>query len=148
MNYSTTLTLTQTGMRGPLSFNVTSTKQDADYVPESYAIMSKLASVWFQIEPLILEKTQEVAEDNDQEYKAEFTLSQEGPGGVIFSRLELSPRVPGLDDIYPTAFEAGSYLAALYLNLVGVIDQDGNVIDDDALIDNVEIDAIQTRQVH
>lgn len=145
MQYSTTLTLSQTGKHGPLSFNISTTKQDANYVPEAYQIMTQLASVWFQIEPMIIERGKAVAEDNETNYRAELTLSQEGPGEPIYSKLELTPRVSGDDDTFPHAFEAGSYLAALYLNMVGVIDEDGNVIDEDALVDNVEIEAAPAR---
>lgn len=145
MQYTTTLTLTQTGMNGPLSFNVSTTKQDANYVPEAYQIMTKLASVWFQIEPMIIEQSKTAKDNDGVEYKAELSLAQEGPGSPIFSKLELSPRVSGEDDVFPRAFEAGSYLAALYLNMVGVIDEEGNVIDEDALVDNVEIEAAPAR---
>ena len=145
MEYSTTLTLSQTGMNGPLTFNVSSTKQDADFVPAAYHIMSKLASVWFQIEPMIIEKSNPSKNNDGVKYKAEFTLEQDGPSSAVFSKLELSPRVQGLEDQFPTSFEAGSYLAALYLNMVGIIDEDGNVIDEDALVDNVEIGALQQR---
>ena len=140
MQHSTTLTLKQTGLRGPINFNITSSTADKDNIPEAYRLMSQLASVWFQIEDRIA--NDDVDSDGNVEYTASFTLEQEEVGEPVYSKLEMFPKVSVEAEHYPRAFEAASYLAAVYLHTVGIIDDEGNVINETAFEENVAIDAV------
>lgn len=142
MTYSTTLSLTQTGKFGDIHFNVTADPINGNTMPESYAAMTKLAAVWHEIQPLVADQISEDGTDDNVTYRAEFTLSQDDE--EIVSRLEMNPRVSAVDHVYPTAYQAASYIASLYLVMMGVIDENGRVIDEKALNEKVEMDVLQS----
>lgn len=140
LNYTTTITLSQEGKHGPISTDLTHTKRDADYVPEVYTIMTKLAALWAEILP---NHEPEEPSEGEPTYVASFTLAQEGPGKPMFSTTDMTPKIQAGDEEFPDAYGALSVLVNAYLTIVGIIDDNGDIVDDEALDERTIITALQ-----
>lgn len=76
---------------------------------------------------------------DNTEYTATFTLRQTGKDGKLFSSVVMEPRVKFNDDDFPVSFEIMSELMTYYLYMIGMIDKQGNIIDEEKFHDQVEV---------
>lgn len=75
----------------------------------------------------------------DINYKATFTLEQTGIDGEVISTLKFDPLPENAEDrVMAYDFMAG--LAQVYLHEIGVIDEEGNLIDEDEFHSTVNLD--------
>lgn len=77
--------------------------------------------------------------NDKKKFVATFQLSQEGHDGEVHSVLTFDPKVNETGDNAPGAYELMAYLAQCFLEVTGVIDQEGNLIDPDAFHRNTLI---------
>ena len=136
--YNTVLELTQKGKNGPISTRVRFDPQDTNVQPEAYTVMTHLTAMWANLHSA--HEPDEV-DENAETYRASFSLRQEVPGGDVYSVVEMSPKLKGTEDSFPTAYGAISYLATQYLIMAGVISEEGDIISTDELGDTVQIHA-------
>lgn len=78
---------------------------------------------------------------NKGPFTATFTLTQETPTAPIYSKLELSPRIGNDTDEIPQVFELMCQYATEYLYAVGMVDEDGNLIDEEDFHERTQINA-------
>lgn len=136
--FKATISFSQTGKTGPIVSDMNFTPKMQDFEPDVYRVMAKLASVYLE---LANQFGQDKAAKGDKTYTSSFSLWQEGPDGDVYSKLALNPKINASDDQFPDSYKLASYLACVYLNMAGVLDEDGNLIDEDALHDRNEIRA-------
>ena len=73
-------------------------------------------------------------------FKATFTLSQEGFDGDVVSHLTFEPLVDRANvDAAPICYEMMAVLAQHYLQMINVIDEDGELIDPDAFENQINL---------
>lgn len=72
-------------------------------------------------------------------FVATLQLSQEGPEGEVHSVLTFDPKVNETGENAPGAYELMAYLAQCFLEVTGVIDEDGNLIDPETFQRNTVI---------
>lgn len=81
-----------------------------------------------------------MTDETNKTFKATFTLTQEGMEGDIISELSFEPLVDRDDlDEVPAVYEMMSFLAQHYLYMIGVVDEDGELIDADAFHSNTTL---------
>lgn len=141
--YEASITLTQFGKNGKIEADIAlSPSTNNDELPYCHEGMAQLAALWFQIQ-----STLETTDSTEGEkYTASFVLSQDEHDSPVYSKLELEPRLKITDPTYPTVYEIGCYIAQMWLIMVGVIDEEGNVIEDEAL-DTVSL-KVSSASVH
>lgn len=134
-NYTSYITLTQTGKNGEINIDLGFNPPPNDFVPEAYEFATNLASHATVIKSLLdVEDT-----DDKTEYKAVLRLDQKVPGDSITSKLNLEPRVPAGETEFPTSYGVASKLMTIWLNIIGVLDEDNNLVDEDELHSTVTI---------
>lgn len=74
-------------------------------------------------------------------FTASFTLTQETPTAPIYSTLELSPRIGNDSDEIPQVYEIMCKYATDYLYLAGMVDEEGNLVDEEAFHEQTKIKA-------
>jgi hypothetical protein len=137
--YEASLSLTQYGKNGLIEDTLEFSPAHNDELPVSHEIMANLAALWLQ-----LRSTMDNTDSTDGEkYTAKFTLSQDGVDSELFSKLQMEPRIKLDDPTFPSAYHVASHIATTYLVMVGVIDENGDLVDEDAL-DNVSLNVRQT----
>jgi hypothetical protein len=143
-NIEASIQLEQIGKTGPISYNINFTPKGNQAVPASHEAMSHLVALWLQLETLA-ETTE--ASINDIKFTTTLVLSQDEIDGPVYSKLNMEPKLKVGDEGFPMIYEANSYLATAWLQMAGVIDEEGNVVDDDAL-DNVDLTVRAPSRVH
>ena len=79
-------------------------------------------------------------------FKATFTLSQEGLEGDIVSELTFEPLVDQSNvDEAPAAYEMMAFLVQQYLYAAGVIDEEGDLIDPEAFHNQTKLTVLGDR---
>lgn len=136
--HTATITLKQRGFNGPIDFDLGHTTDPAEHYYEGYMLAGMLAAKWFEVRGLL--KTNEAENPEDTLYTATFAIGQQGEGSDLFFKLEMEPKLEHTATVFPEAFQAISHLATVALYEVGVLDEDGNVTDEDGL-DNLDIHA-------
>lgn len=143
--HTATITLSQTGLTGPIDFDLSHSSDPAEHYYEGYMLAGMLAAKWFEVRALL--KVDENVKPDDTRYVATFAIGQQGEGSDLYFKLNMEPKLPHDATLFPEAFQAISHLATVALFEVGVLDEDGNVTDEEGL-DFVDITATQTRSLH
>lgn len=145
MTYIATLTLSQTGREGTVESTV-DYEGDLDQNAESHVCMKHIEDLWGEMKSHM--DTAEVAGD-DRQYSATLTLSQKDVGGDVYTKLEMYPKLSADDaDGIPSSYEAICFLAQVWLQMAGVIDDDGNVLDEEAVERSMELRVTQSPTLH
>lgn len=140
-NIEASITLRQRGLNGKITAATRFEPRGSDYVPPAHEAMAQIVAVWLQLQTLI---SPEDEVEGTPEYVSTLTLSQDEPEGPVYSKLVMDPRVKASEHVFPSSYEASSYLATAWLQMAGVIDEAGNVLDEDSL-DTVEVHAKEQR---
>lgn len=138
-NFTATLRLEQRGLNGTINMSTDFSPETKDYMPEAYAAMVGLAAAWFQAAPQL--ETDPADDESEDVYVSTLTLQQAGPGSDIYSHLDLSPTIPFDSEEFPSSYEAACYLAAQWLYMAGIVDEDFNIIDESAVGSTVTMSA-------
>lgn len=77
--------------------------------------------------------------ENNTKFKAVFTLEQDGMDGDVVSTLKFDP-YPEDPDSEIVAYNIMSELARMYLLMTNVIDEDGNLVDEDEDFMSIDFD--------
>lgn len=81
-----------------------------------------------------------MTDKTNETFTATFTLSQEGPDGDVTSTLEFNPLIDRANaDEAPLAYEMMAFLAQHYLYMIGVVDENGELIDPEAFSRNTQL---------
>lgn len=138
------LVLSQRGKNGAISPDIEFTPRNEKAVPAAHEAMSQLVALYLQLQTM-LDVESEISEDAPT-YTASFELSQDEEDGPVYSYLRMSPRITAADPNFPSSYEVASYIATAWLQMCGVIDENGDLMDEDAL----EFQAIDAkeRRVH
>lgn len=72
-------------------------------------------------------------------YIAKFTLIQEGLAGMVTPKLEFLPRVDPTKEEVPAIYEYLSNIALDFIRTAGIIDENNEIVDEEAF-DRVELD--------
>lgn len=143
-NIEASITLKQKGISGKIVADTNFAPRGHDYVPPSHEAMAQLVALWLQLETLIAPEDEV---EGDVEYTSTLTLSQDEPDGPVYSRLVMEPKIKASEHKFPSSYEANSYLATAWLQMAGVIDEEGNLISEDSL-DNLDLQAKEPARVH
>lgn len=136
--YEASLTLKQYGKNGLIEDTLEFSPAHNDELPVSHEVMANLAALWLQ-----LRSTLDNTDSTDgEEYVAKFTLSQDDIESDLYSKLSMSPRIKIDDPTFPSAYHVASHIATTYLIMTGVINENGDLLDEDAL-DNVSLNVKQ-----
>lgn len=138
--HTATLTLKQTGLRGPITFDLSHTSNPGEHYYEGYMLAGMLAAKWFEVKALL--NIDDTAEADGVEYTASFAIGQQSEGSDLYFKLNMEPKLPHDATEFPESFQAISHLATVALYEVGILDEEGNVLDDDGL-DLIDITATQ-----
>lgn len=140
--YEASITLKQHGKNGKIVEDISFLPAHNEDLPVSHEAMSQIVAVWLQVRSTLDNTDSEEGEV----YTTRFVLSQDDLDSPIFSKLTMEPRISVNDPTFPSAYEACSYLATTWLIMAGVIDEQGNLLDDDSL-DNTEL-KVSSATVH
>lgn len=145
MNYIATLTLSQNGRQGPVEINV-DYEGNLDNEAEAHVCMKHLEELWDEMKDHM--DPSEVSKD-DTKYSASLMLSQTDVGSDVFTKLEMYPRLSMNDDgPVPSSYEAICFIAQVWLQMCGVIDAEGNVLDESAVEKSMDLKVTQSPTVH
>lgn len=145
MTFNATLTLSQTGRMGLVtsSFDY---EGDNEAGAESHVCMGHLESLWEEMAKTM--DHEEPAED-DTVFSATLSLSQDDVGGDVYTKLEMSPKLTMSDtQPVPSSYEAICFIAQVWLQMAGVIDDEGNVINEDAIENAMDLQVTASPTVH
>lgn len=145
MTYIATLTLSQQGRSGTISSSV-DYSGDVDHGPESHECMKHLEDLWAE-----MRKHMDVdnVQTDDREFSATLELKQDQVGGDVFTKLEMHPRLAFDDEgEVPTSYEAICFLAQVWLQMAGVIDENGDVLDEDAVERSMDLRVTKNPTLH
>lgn len=85
--------------------------------------------------------------DSKQKFTATFTLSQEGTDGDVTSSLTFEPLVSDEEVLAghtPDAYDIMAYLVQHYLQIAGIVDEEGDIVDPDGYENNTHIHVRQS----
>lgn len=145
MTFTATLTLSQQGRLGEVVANVDYTG-DLSAGAESHECMESLERIWGEMKG---QMESGFIEGDDTEYSATLTLSQDAPGSDVFTKLEMHPRLSfGDPNPVPSSYEAICFLAQVWLQMCGIIDDEGNVLNEDAVERSMDLKVTASPTVH
>lgn len=145
MTFSATLTLSQNGRQGEVT-SVIEYDGDIEAGSEAHMCMTHIEDLWNQVKL----RMPEVADAEGLEpYSSTLTFSQNEVGGDVFTKLEMFPKLK-LEDMHPVpaSYEAICFLAQTWLQMAGIIDDEGNVIDPASLENDMDLQVTEGRSIH
>lgn len=145
MHNLATIKLIQQGKNGRVTTMVDFGEQGQNLDSASHTAMAHLASHWMQAEPEVIRAV--VNEPGAPEYTSSFSLWEEDNGESVYAKLNMEPKLD-TKEAAPSSYEAICYLSSIYLMMCGIINEDGDVLDQDALVDNVELAVTGNSRVH
>lgn len=123
-----TITLTQEGNKGKISFNTDFSKVAENAVPLSHEGMAQVVATYLQLSSFQDEEESTI----NKTFVTSFTLAQDEPEGPVFASLSFNPKVaPSFDQ--PTSYGLVSVLFNTWLYMVGILNEDGELVDEDQL---------------
>lgn len=140
-NIEASITLRQKGVNGKITSDINLTPKGLPSIPAAHEAMAQLVALWLQVESM-MDPAKEA--DGDNEYVSTLVLSQDDMEGPIYSKLTMNPRIKAEDKVFPSAYEASSYLSTAWLYMTGTIDEEGNLRNEEDL-DYVELEAKEVR---
>lgn len=145
--YFSSLKASQRGKNGHIVTDVVMEPRDDAYTPDVHKIMGHLANEYADnLKSVSDQLTLTGAEETL--YTGEFHLWQEEKDGDVFCKINLEPKVGPNDTEFPLVFELVSAVGTRWLLEAGIIDLDGNLVDEDSLHKSTSISATSGSSVH
>lgn len=138
--------LAQTGVRGPVSMNVEVTGPDSGGpLPEVYSLGNYLVNF---TRHLVAELEDRIEEPNGVLYTATFELQQPADEEIFYSKMTFNPLVAKVDGVFADVHTIMNTVATAYLESIGMLDEEGNIVPDDERLENIDVQVSQNPTRH
>lgn len=144
--YTATLKLEQNGKNGTIRTELDFGPKGQDFDSEAHTCLAHVAALWLQTQPRMIPDVRD--DESEEVFSASLKLSQEELGEDVYTALTMNPKLKFDDKSVPSAYEAICFLSNAWLQMAGIIDEEGNVVDDDAVVDQVDLSVTRSNRVH
>lgn len=132
------INLSQVGVRGDINMNTSITGPDSKGpLPEVYGLAGYLVQVARQ---LVDDVEPRINEENGTLYTATFEVRQPADEEVFYSRAHFDPKVERVGGKFADVHAIINTVAQVYLDSIGMLDEDGNIVAEGEELDRIELD--------